>query len=270
MGSQEEVSAASLLREYLRDLASRGERKDGRAMDEMRPIEIRSGLFTKGEGEAWLSLGDTQVLVGVKVDVGTPFPDTPNKGVLMTNTELLPIASPTFEPGPPNEDAVEMARLVDRAFRGSNAIDFEELVIKEGQLVYLVMVDMYALDHDGNLVDALELASLLALKRTNVPKVVVREDGGVTPSGDFFPLPVRETPISFSFAKIAGRLMLDPSLEEEVAADALMTMVVDSQGRVCSFQKRTGAFAPEEIKRALSIAREKWPQVAERLGLLEG
>ncbi len=261
----DERIAAELVSGYIRELAASGQRKDGRAFDEIRPIEVKPGTFTKGEGEAWVSLGNTQVLVGVKVDVGTPFPDTPDKGVLISNVELLPLASPTFEPGPPDENAVEMARVVDRALRGANAIDMEKLVVKVGELVYMIFLDMYALDHDGNIIDAFALGSLVALSRTKIPVVELLEDGEIQVKEETFDLPMRDFPITFSFVKIGEALMIDPTLEEELISDAAITVSIDKDGRVCSIQKRHGVFKIDEIKRAIEVAREKYPEVAELL-----
>ncbi len=257
----DERITAELVGDYIRELAASGQRKDGRAFDEVREIKIRPGTFTKAEGEAWVSLGATQVLVGVKADVGTPFPDTPDKGVLISNVELLPLASPTFEPGPPDENAIEMARVVDRALRGSNAIDMEALAIKSGELVYMIFLDMYALDHDGNIIDAFALGSLVALSRTRIPVVEVTEDGEMIVKEETFDLPIRDLPITFTFIKIGDALMLDPTLEEELVSDAAITISIDSSGRVCSIQKRHGSFRVDEIKRAVSIARSKYSEV---------
>jgi len=43
-------------------------------------------------------LGKTDVLVGIKVETGTPFPDTPNEGVQTVNAELVPLASQVSNP----------------------------------------------------------------------------------------------------------------------------------------------------------------------------
>lgn len=261
MGNEERISSA-LLREYLLKSARDGKRRDGRAFDQFRAIDVKTGVYTKGEGEAWVSLGETQVLVSVKVDVGEPFPDTPDKGVLISNVELPPLASPSFEPGRPGENAVEMARVVDRAFRGSDAIGLSELVIKEGELVYLVFLDMYVLDYDGNPFDAFTLASLIALAKAELPKVKMGPDGKPElVEGKKFPLPLHDHPLSFSFVKIGGHLMLDPDLQEEVASDALLTLALDKDRNVCSIQKRKGCFTVDEINKALEVARSKYPDI---------
>ncbi len=252
----------TLLRDYLYDLVKEGKRLDGRAFDEIRPIEVKEGLFTKSEGEAWVKLGKTQVLVGVKFDVGEPFPDTPDKGVLVTNAELLPVASPTFEPGPPNEDAIEISRVVDRAIRSADAVDLNNLVIKEGELVYMIFLDMYVLDHDGNLDDALTIASLIALGRAKYPKVIYKGEGDIEVLEEKESLVLRDLPINFTFVKIGDALLLDPLLEEEMVAEASITIAINQEGKVCSIQKRQGYFTMEEIKKAVEIGRSKWTDVA--------
>ncbi len=260
-----EMLTHNLLREYVRDLVSNGQRIDGRGFHEFRSIEIRNGNFTKAEGEAWLKLGNTQVLVGVKADVGEPFLDTPDKGVLISNTELLPLASPTFEPGPPNENAIEVARVVDRAIRSADAVDMSSLVIIEGKLVYMLFLDMYVLDYDGNLEDALTMASLIALGRAEIPEVEVKEDGEIEVKESKWKVNLKDIPINFTFVKIGGELLLDPVLEEEQVSDAAITLAIDKEGRICSIQKKHGKFTMEEIINAASIARSKWPEMAEKI-----
>ena len=265
MMSNSEMLTHKLLREYIKDLVANDQRVDGRGFDEMRPIEVLNGTFTKAEGEAWIKLGKTQVLVGVKADIGEPFPDTPDKGVLVSNTELLPVASPTFEPGPPNENAIEIARVVDRAIRSADAIGLSSLVIEEGKLVYMLFLDMYVLDHDGNLEDALTIASLIALGRTEVPKVILKEDGEIEIKEEKWKVDLRDMPINFTFVKINGKLLLDPILEEENVAEAAITLAIDKDRRVCSIQKKHGHFTMEEIINAAGIARDKWSEVAEMI-----
>jgi len=51
-------------------------------------------------------------MIGAKPQIGSPFGDTPNVGVLMTNTELLPMAAPNFESGPPDETQLKLSRVL--------------------------------------------------------------------------------------------------------------------------------------------------------------
>ena len=96
----------------LTDLIKRDKRLDDRSFTEYRNIKLETGLIEKANGSAFIELGNTKVLVGIKVSLGEPFSDTPDKGVLTVNAELVPIAFPLFEPGPPSENAIELARVV--------------------------------------------------------------------------------------------------------------------------------------------------------------
>ena len=87
---------ADLKRDYITKLLAKGVRADGRKFDEMRPLKIDVDYIKSAEGSCRVQLGDTQVVVGIKIDKGEPFSDTPNSGVLTTNAELIAMASETF------------------------------------------------------------------------------------------------------------------------------------------------------------------------------
>jgi exosome complex component RRP42 len=157
---------AKVRQKQLAQLIETGKRLDGRSLTDYREIKIEQGIIEKAEGSARVFLGKTQVLVGVKVETGEPFPDTPNEGVMTVNAELVPLASPNFEPGPPDETSIELARIVDRGIRESKTVDNEKLCIEPGKKVFVVFVDVWVLNHDGNLIDASALAAVAALMNT--------------------------------------------------------------------------------------------------------
>src|SRR5437879_7623619 len=113
------------MREHIARLAASGKRSDGRGFDEPRKLVVQKNYIKNAEGSARVQLGNTDVLVGVKIDVGEPYPDTPNQGVLSTSAELIPLASPMFESGPPSPTAIEIARVVDRGIRESKTADVD-------------------------------------------------------------------------------------------------------------------------------------------------
>ena len=139
-----------ITRRSITRLINDGKRADGRAFDERRDIFIEPNVIDKAEGSARVKLGDTQVIVGVKPTIGEPFGDTPNLGVLMTNCELLPMAAPGFEPGPPSPESIELARVVDRGIRESELVDLEKLCIEEGKKVWMLFIVLHVIDYDGN------------------------------------------------------------------------------------------------------------------------
>ncbi len=247
-----------LKRDYLEKISLQGNRIDGRKPNEYRPIIITPNFALRAEGSADVKLGKTRVLVGVKVEPGEPFPDTPNQGVLTTNAELIPMASPTFEVGPPNEDSIELARVVDRSIRESKMIDLEKMVITPGEKVWIVYVDIHVLDYDGNLIDASQFGAVAALLNTKVP--------GSRYGLEDFQLPVNHIPVMTTFVKIGKQFFVDPSLEEEEVATARLSIATNEEGHVVAMQKGlTGSFSPEEILEAIDNSIEIGKDIRKRL-----
>jgi len=246
-------------------LIAKGKRLDDRELTDYREIKLEQGIIERAEGSARVLLGKTEVMVGTKIETGEPFPDTPNEGVLTVNAELVPLASSTFEPGPPDENSIELARIVDRGIRESKAIDTEKLCIELGKKVFVVFVDVYVLNHDGNLIDASALAAIAALLNTKMPNYEV-EEGEVKLKSGYTPLPMKKCPITVTFAKINDKLIIDPCLEEEQVMDARISIAIDDDGNICAIQKGgSGYFTQEQVLEAAEIAKEKAEEMRKKL-----
>lgn len=124
-------------------------RLDGRGLFDWRKLAFH--FSPSDDASCTLVMGTTRILSSVSAFLEPPFPDRPSEGSVRFNVEFSPMASPFFEPGRPGEDAVEVARLVDRALRGSRAIDQEALCVLAGRKVWSLRVDIHVLDHGGNL-----------------------------------------------------------------------------------------------------------------------
>jgi len=236
------------------ELLSQGKRMDGRAPDEHRPITIRTGVIQKANGSAIVNLGNTEVIAGVKVATGTPFPDTPDKGLLVVNAEILPLSSAYAEPGPPSEEAIELARVVDRGIRESEMVDLTNLCLIEGKSVYTVFVDVNIMNVDGNLFDATSYAVVAALRTAKMKKFVV-EDDKVKATDEQVPVPVEKIPVSITMARIGDALVVDPMSEEEAAMDMRITITTDDEGNVCASQKgEASTIAPEKVLEAVDLS----------------
>ena len=243
----------------------KGKRLDDRGLRDYREIKIEQGLIERAEGSARVLLGKTEVLVGVKVETGEPFSDTPNEGVLTVNAELVPIASPNFEAGPPDENSIELARVVDRGIRESKAIDNEKLCIEPGKKVFVVFVDVYVLNHDGNLIDASALAAMAALLNTKMPNYEIK-DGELKIKQGYTSLPVKSHPVTVTIGKINNYLIVDPGLEEEQVMDSRISMAINDEGNICAVQKGgSGYFTPQQILEASKIAQEKAAEIRKKL-----
>ena len=242
-----------------------GKRLDGRSLTDFREFKIEQGVIEKAEGSARVLLGKTEILVGTKVETGEPFPDTPNEGVMTVNAELVPLASPTYEPGPPDENSIELARIVDRGIRESKAIDTEKLCIEPGKKVFVVFVDVYVLNADGNLIDASALAAMAALMNTKMPNYEIK-DGELKLKQGYSPLPLRSHPITVTIGKINDKLIIDPGAEEEQVIEARISMAINDEGNICAIQKGLpGYFTPQELIEASKLAREKASEMRKKL-----
>jgi exosome complex component RRP42 len=223
------------MKEYILDLIGKGKRIDGRNFDEFRKIEIEKNVVKKAEGSAKVKFGKTEVIAGVKLNFGEPFPDTPEEGILVVNAEFTPLASPEFESGPPREDAIELARVVDRGIRESKCIKLDKLCVIPKENVWGIFIDLYPLNHQGNLLDASALASLVALLNTKIPKV---ENDEIVRGKFEKNLPVVFKPITVTVGKIGDNLLIDSNLEEEEVLESKLSVAIREDNKICALQKQ--------------------------------
>lgn len=257
---------AKIMKKRITESLIKNKRIDGRGLMDYREIKTELGLIEKASGSALVSIGKTKILAGVKIETGEPYPDKPDEGVLTVNVELVPIASPGFEPGPPNEDAIELARVVDRGLREAKAIDLKKLCIIPGKKVFVVFVDLYILDHDGNLFDASSLASTLALMNAKIRECSVLEGGEIRYKDEFTSLPLQNFPVEVTVSKIGEKLLVDTSLEEESLVDARITIAIGKEGEICAVQKSLlGTLSIGDVYKAIEIAMEKAEVLREKV-----
>jgi len=241
--------------ERIKQFLQEGKRFDGRNSEEFREITIETGVSKRAEGSARVKVGNTDVIVGIKLDVMEPYPDSPDRGNLIVGAELLPLSSERFEAGPPKFAAIEIGRLIDRAIRESKFIQMEKLCIKKGEKVWAVYIDIYSLNDDGNLIDAAGIAAIAALKTAKIPKY--DEEAGRVLYGELtekkIPL-TNEPPIVITAHKLGDKWLVDPTLEEEDVSEAKITIGATISGSISSIQKGgPGEISIEEFEYVLDM-----------------
>lgn len=243
---------SELTKKTILTLASAQERIDGRGLQDFRTPKITTGIIPNAQGSALVELGLTKVVAGIKVGIGTPYPDKQEEGVMATAAELTPIASPDFESGPPSPQTVELARVVDRVIRESETLDTKALCIKPKEKVWMVYLDMYPLDMDGNLIDAGVLACMAAMLTAKLPRY---ENETVIYDDLKDPLPVSLKPVSVTHGKIENTLLVDTTNTEEQVMSGRYTVGFKEDGTICAMQKGgIATFSPEEIETMLENA----------------
>ncbi|MFC1730910.1 exosome complex protein Rrp42 [candidate division KSB1 bacterium] len=244
------------LKKHLRDSLAKGVRHEKRKLTEYRKIEVETGVSKSAEGSARVKIGDTEVIVGVKLAIDRPYSDRPDEGCLMVGAELSPLASPDFETGPPSIESIELARVVDRGVREAKTIDMKKMCIESGEKVWLVAIDICPINDAGNLLDAAALGAVAALKSTRLPAY----DGVVLDYKNHTDkkLPLTKMPVAVTVYKIGETFIVDPNLDEEKAYDAKLTITTIKDGTICALQK--GGELPlkiEDIKKMAEIGTEK-------------
>ncbi len=264
------METTTLTKERIAAYLEKGKRFDNRELLSYRDIKIETGISKNSEGSARVKIGKTEVIVGVKLDVLEPYPDSPDGGVLITTTELTPLSSDRFEYGPPRENAIELARLVDRGVRESGLIDFKKLCIKEGEKVWGIFLDIYSVNDDGNLIDAACIGAIAALFDAKMPEYDEEKErvnyGKLTKKT----LPLTDIiPITMTFHKINGKIILDPIREEEDASEARITLAISLYNKkkvVNAMQKgQETALTIEEAEKIFDIAFEKYDELSSKV-----
>ena len=253
------------LRSHIIEMFKSDLRLDGRKLTEYRqPITLKTGFIKTAEGSARVKIGETDVIVGVKAELGEPYPDVPDAGTIIVGAELLPLSNPDFELGPPGIEAIELARVVDRGIRESKTIDFKKLCIKKNEKVWILLIDMCPINDAGNLLDVSALAALAALRDMKFPKVV--DDKVDYKEKTNKKLELKNLPIAVTVIKIGDKFIVDPSSEEEKALDARLTITTLEDGTLCALQK--GGSVPltaEDIAKMIDISLEKGKELRKLL-----
>ncbi len=256
----------NLQRNKIEACANEGKRLDGRKIDEYRDIEVETGVSLNSSSAVRVKMGKTEVLAGVHLALATPYPDSPDSGTFMTSAELHPMASQQFDIGRPGINSIELARVIDRGIRESDFIDMKALCIKEGEKVYQVFVDIFAINDDGNLMDVAGLAALIALGRARMP-IYDEEADKISGYSETEGIPLNKDVLSFSMTlhKIGDAIVCDVSKEEEAVSKFRLTVAMgDNEGkaRITAMQKGLeGTINDKDMESILSLAESKWTEM---------
>lgn len=264
------MEISNLTRETLRKMFAQDKRFDGRKLLDVQHATIEYGVSNMAEGSARVKMGKTEVLVGVKLSLGEPYPDSPESGNLIVSGDLLPLASPRFESGPPKFNAIELPRLLDRMIRESGMIDFKKLGSEVEGKVWTVMVDVYPINDDGSLVDAASIGCVAALRHAVIPGVT--KEGNVDykhRTKNKLPLVEGVMPVSFTFYKLGDSMLLHPTREEEEACDSKVTFGISKWNghyMINSGQKGWEVpFSQDEINKIMDMLPHKYDEVMKKL-----
>jgi exosome complex component RRP42 len=255
------VSAAE--RRFIEGGVGLGVRGDGRPRLSYRHFTLETGLIVHANGSARLRLANTDVLVGVKVDLGEPDRQHPELGKIQFTVECCPSASPEFEGRGAEDLNLELAQAMENLMKHPGALDLKSLCLAPGQLCWIIFVDVLILDSGGNLFDAVSIASRAALHNTRIPKVEVFLTGDkpevevVDDLAQALRIGIESVPVCVSLFKIGDHYVTDATLEEEFCMKVRLTVGVNRQRNICLTQKGgTGGLEPALVFDMLTTAQD--------------
>jgi len=252
--------------EYLQQ----GKRFDGRKPTDLREAEVALNISECSEGSCSVKFGNTEAYAGVKMSVIAPYADGADEGTLSVGLELGTMADDDFDMGAPGIEAIEMARVIDRGLRESGLIDWKKLCIKEGEKVWQISIDIYAINNDGNLFDVAALAALIALANAKFP-VYNEKTGRVEHELTDKKLPLIKENMSFNLTiwKVGDSLIIDPSKEEEETADYRVGIALadnDGKPRITAMQKGKDGFINQaDMEKILNLVESELPALDKKI-----
>lgn len=197
--------------------------REGRAADQLRPVEIITKVQRFAEGSALIKVGNTEVLCSASVESGVPpWLRGRGSGWLTAEYALLPRSTSTRnrrERSGAGGRTQEIQRLIGRSLR--MALDLSLL----GERT--ITVDCDVLQADGGTRTAAITGGWVALA------LAVE---GLLGSSAIEATPLRRQVAAVSAGIVEGVALLDLEYSEDSAADADCNLVQDEQGAIIDIQ----------------------------------
>jgi len=200
-------------------------RVDGRAVSQLRPVEIQTGFLATAEGSALITMGGTRVLCAASVEDGVPpFLRGQGKGWVTAEYSMLPRATNKrtareVNKGKPSGRTHEIQRLIGRSLRA--VVDMELLGERS------VLLDCDVLQADGGTrcaaITGAYVALAIALKKLVETRVVKK-------------MPLRDYLAAVSVGIVKHEAMLDLCYEEDSKAEVDMNVVMTGAGKFVEVQ----------------------------------
>uniref|UniRef100_A0A5F9CY57 Exosome component 7 n=1 Tax=Oryctolagus cuniculus TaxID=9986 RepID=A0A5F9CY57_RABIT len=229
-------------------------RVDGRGCEDYRCVEVETDVVSNTSGSARVKLGHTDILVGVKAEMGTPKLEKPDEGYVEFFVDCSANATPEFEGRGGDDLGTEIANTLARIFN-KGSLDLKSLCISPREHCWVLYVDVLLLECGGNLFDAISIAVKAALFNTRIPRVHVLEDEEGSKEielsddpYDCIQLSVENVPCIITLCKIGYRHVVDATLQEEACSLASLLVSVTNKGVVTCMRKvGKGSLDPESI-----------------------
>jgi ribonuclease PH len=223
--------------------------REGRAADELRPLEVVPGFVEQAHGSALISFGKTRVLCTASVEEGVPrWLAGSGRGWLTAEYGMLPGSTGTRTPreasgGKQKGRTVEIQRLIGRSLRAAYPMT------SLGERT--VWLDCDVLQADGGTrtaaVSGVWIALALAMRRHGLPDPV-------------------DHVAAVSVGIVDGVCLLDLDYEEDASAEVDMNVVMTGDGRLVEVQATAEGtpFSQEQLAELVELAASGIEHIVER------
>jgi ribonuclease PH len=230
-------------------LAVMQQRPDGRAFDQIRPVNFELNIAPHATGSVLVSMGNTRVICGVMIEETVPRwmkEQSVNGGWLTAEYSMLPYSTNTrkqrdIAKGRLDGRSTEIQRLIGRSLRA--VVDLEKLGSRT------MWVDCDVLQADGGTrtaaITGASLAVAIACRR------LAREKKVDAP-------PIRKLVAAVSVGILNGSAIVDLNYEEDKAVTVDFNMVATEDGDFVEVQGagEESTFAQSELDEILVLGRK--------------
>lgn len=226
-------------------VTTRPSRRDDRATDALRRLEILPGAVPYAEGSALIKLGDTHVLCSATVEENVPrWMHNKGRGWITAEYAMLPRATKTrtqrsTATGKQDGRAVEIQRLIGRSLRAVTSLE----ALGERQII----IDCDVLQADaGTRCAAITggyVALALACRKLQADRRLKRS-------------PLLSAVAAISVGMVNGEPMLDLDYREDSAADVDFNVVMTDKHLFVELQgtAERSPFSPASLDELLTLA----------------
>jgi ribonuclease PH len=225
------------------------QRCDGRAPDQLRPINFELNIAPHATGSVLVSMGNTRVICGVTVEEAVPRwmkEQNVTGGWLTSEYSMLPYSTTTRKPrdiakGRLDGRSTEIQRLIGRSLRA--VVDLEKLGPRT------MWVDCDVLQADGGTrtaaITGASLAVALACRKLAKDKKVEAP-------------PIKKLVAAVSAGILDGRAIVDLNYEEDKAVTVDFNLVATEDGDFVEVQGsgEEATFAQSELESMMMLARK--------------
>ena len=207
------------------EASANGQRRDGRAPNELRGVNIIPGFVSTATGSALIEAGGTRVICTATVDEDVPrWMAGQGRGWATAEYGMLPASTGErkrrdVSKGRPDGRTVEIQRLIGRSLRG--VIDFKAL----GERT--VWIDCDVLEADGGTRCAAITGGYVALE------LALRR---LVAEGKLPAIPLSQSVAAVSCGVVDGRALLDLDYSEDSTAEVDANVVMTGDGGLVEVQ----------------------------------